>query len=317
MSAFSRFARFFIPVYPFSFYSFTLSASRSYACFLGFCGVKPRRFKYSPAVRTGIVIPYRFSISFCTASRVQSAKSNRNCSGYLLISIACMPFSCFFVNVRPSPCFLPTILFRVIASSAFFPLKLRYAIHRADTCWRVHPVAYIISQVLKPDSIIRIIVRLRSSCAPTPIFLPSIFSMFVFYHLYIYLVNNFIAGSVIKYSMDPDQKWNYFSPNIPYDVMQNAIDSYVSLDDDEYIVFIRDLSSFFDKPGARGFCYSSKALYFAHGSYEWCLPYAAINSIDFVSAKTLSINNGELVIEGDRQLFIQIKKVLDEIREAI
>jgi tetratricopeptide (TPR) repeat protein len=126
-----------------------------------------------------------------------------------------------------------------------------------------------------------------------------------------------IKNIIIKYSMDPYQKGNYFSPNIPYDVMQNAIDSYVSLDDDEYIIFIRDLSSFFDKPGARGFCYSSKALYGCYGSSQWSLPYACINSINRISAKMLSINNGELTIDGDDAFLIQIKKVLDEIREVI
>jgi hypothetical protein len=62
-------------------HAFTAIGSRSYARRVGFCGVKPQRRRYRPAVESDTVRPVRLRISAITASRVHSANGNSIWSG--------------------------------------------------------------------------------------------------------------------------------------------------------------------------------------------------------------------------------------------
>ena len=58
--------------------------SKRDGAFLGFCGVKPQRLRYSPIVRMGSSMPNSCCTNSSTAARLHKANVSFNCSGRCL-----------------------------------------------------------------------------------------------------------------------------------------------------------------------------------------------------------------------------------------
>jgi hypothetical protein len=159
----------------------TFSPSRLYAYRAGRCGVYPRRFKYSPAVRIGTSITYFRRITSFTASRVRRAKPSFNRSGYLSVTAFCISFSRAPVSARPYPGGLPHSFTAIVF--ALFLLFFRL-FRNGYIAWREQPAAAAISAGPPPFSLMRTITRRLSSSAVLLSFLPSCFSSLQKYYYF-------------------------------------------------------------------------------------------------------------------------------------
>jgi hypothetical protein len=70
---------------------------------MGFCGLKPHRFKYFPMLRSEMLKPVSRTISCAIATVLHRKKSILSCSGRLSMMIFCIWLSRLSMRLHPTP----------------------------------------------------------------------------------------------------------------------------------------------------------------------------------------------------------------------